>query len=224
MIVTFGADSVSVRPSDNSVTMDRGDIESKLSLYIKKIISSRVSKLEILFGDKFRVLDNDILKLKRQNQDLEISLKKKEKLNKRLSGINFDSKLLIRSLKEKERKNQENVQRLTADVELARREKETAEEEWSYSQGELEDLRREKETHEKELKELKERNKQLEEKLKEKERNRDIDDLLDSNSDDETEFSSPIQQKTKNGKRFAEEKVYSLAKTIKLSGSGSYQL
>ena len=172
-----------IKPSDNSVIMEREDTKSKLTKFMKDILGSRLKHFETLLQNKLQAMRTKILELEEQNH----------KLEKFLRGQKESNDLLLKRLSNSE----SIIKRLKADVDSARRENASIEEERSYMDNYTEEL-------DGRIKKLEEQNLELQKKLEEKDRKamgkENVDYLLDSDSDDEVSAFSSIQSRTKKRK------------------------
>ena len=172
-----------IKPSDNSVIMEREDTKSKLTKFMKDILGSRLKHFETLLQNKLQAMRTKILELEEQNH----------KLEKFLRGQKESNDLLLQRLSNSE----SIIKRLKADVDSARRENASIEEERSYMDNYTEEL-------DGRIKKLEEQNLELQKKLEEKDRKamgkENVDYLLDSDSDDEVSAFSSIKSRTKKRK------------------------
>ena len=181
----FDTDSWSfiIKPSDNSVIMEREDTKSKLTKFMKDILGSRLKHFETLLQNKLQAMRTKILEVEEQNH----------KLEKFLRGQKESNDILLKRLSNSE----SIIKRLKADVDSARRENASIEEERSYMDNYTEEL-------DGRIKELEDQNLELQKKLEEKDRKamdkENVDYLLDSDSDDEVSAFSSIKSRTKKRK------------------------
>ena len=172
-----------IKPSDNSVIMEREDTKSKLTKFMKDILGSRLKHFETLLQNKFQAMRTKILEVEEQNHKLEKFLRGQKESNDLLLKRLSNSESIIKTLK--------------ADVDSARRENATIEEERSYMDNYTEELLRK-------IKKIEDQNLELQKKLEEKDRKamdkENVDYLLDSDSDDEVSAFSSIKSRTKKRK------------------------
>ena len=163
--------------------MEREDTKSKLTKFMKDILGSRLKHFETLLQNKLQAMRTKILELEEQNH----------KLEKFLRGQKESNDLLLKRLSNSE----SIIKRLKADVDSARRENASIEEERSYMDNYTEEL-------DGRIKKLEEQNLELKKKLEEKDRKamdkENVDYLLDSDSDDEVSAFSSIKSRTKKRK------------------------
>ena len=163
--------------------MEREDTKSKLTKFMKDILGSRLKHFETLLQNKLQAMRTKILELEEQNH----------KLEKFLRGQKESNDLLLKRLSNSE----SIIKRLKADVDSARRENASIEEERSYMDNYTEEL-------DGRIKKLEEQNLELQKKLEEKDRKamdkENVDYLLDSDSDDEVSAFSSIKSRTKKRK------------------------
>ena len=163
--------------------MEREDTKSKLTKFMKDILGSRLKHFETLLQNKLQAMRTKILELEEQNH----------KLEKFLRGQKESNDILLKRLSNSE----SIIKRLKADVDSARRENASIEEERSYMDNYTEEL-------DGRIKKLEEQNLELQKKLEEKDRKamdkENVDYLLDSDSDDEVSAFSSIKSRTKKRK------------------------
>ena len=231
--------SVRVWPSYHQVTM------KELQNYIRNLLTSELQNLDFLLKAKLMEFKEMEIKIVKSNEQISTFSKEISKLKESLKSVVDENKVLMETADKKESKinqlmktnfqlqmenyDQENARKvenqekdliikaLTEEIGSVRKEKESVEEELSYTLEELEVMKKLKESND-ELEITKKTYDSLGSSSfgsKKDDANDSIDDLLKSDSEDEDRDRSCSMSKVKvsgkslKGKRSAEEELYS---------------